>query len=71
MAASGKYGKISISKTGEDEPIFFLRAQDKLALPTIEVYKVLVGSHGLQISELFQKEIETFRQWRGKRKLSD
>ena len=66
MAASGKYGKISISKIGEDEPIFVLRAQDKLALPIIEMYKILVGSHGLQISESLQKEIETFRQWRGK-----
>jgi len=31
MAVSGKYGKVSIPKIGDDEPIFILRAQDNLA----------------------------------------
>ena len=31
MAVSGKYGKLDIPKIGEDEPVFILRAQDKLA----------------------------------------
>lgn len=30
MAISGKYGKLSIPKVGADEPVFILRAQDKL-----------------------------------------
>ncbi|UCD78894.1 MAG: hypothetical protein JSW26_26415 [Desulfobacterales bacterium] len=31
MAISGKYGKLDIPKIGEDEPVFILRAQDRLA----------------------------------------
>jgi hypothetical protein len=31
MAVSTKYGKVDIPKIGGDEPVFILRAQDKLA----------------------------------------
>lgn len=51
MALSRKYGKVFISKIGEDEPVFILRAQDKLSLPTIEVYKTLATQHGSPMAE--------------------
>ena len=41
MAVSTKYGKLSIPKVGDDEPVFILRAQDKLAEAAIEMYKAL------------------------------
>ncbi|KPK91814.1 MAG: hypothetical protein AMJ94_06415 [Deltaproteobacteria bacterium SM23_61] len=39
MGISGKYGKVFISKIGEEEPIFILRAQDQLAVQAIEMYR--------------------------------
>ncbi len=71
MALSGKYGRLDIPRIGEEEPVFILRAQDKLAEPTIEMYRLLVASHGCQIAEGLQKEIESFRQWPGIKKMPD
>lgn len=71
MALSGKYGKLNVPRIGDEEPIFILRAQDKLAETTIEMYRLLAASHGCQIAEAVQKEIEKFRQWQGKRKMPD
>ncbi|MGB5159415.1 hypothetical protein [Desulfobacterium sp. N47] len=41
MAISGKYGKIDIPGIGADEPVFIIRAQDRLAVPAIEMYCAL------------------------------
>jgi hypothetical protein len=71
MAISGKYGKLSIPHVGEEEPVFILRAQDKLAEPTIEMYRLLAASHGSQLTSTLQKEIDRFRKWQGARKLPD
>jgi hypothetical protein len=71
MALSGKYGKLDIPKIGKDEPVFILRAQDKLAEQTIEIYKVLVSAHNQAMAKDLQKEIEAFRQWRGAKKTPD
>jgi len=71
MAQSGKYGKLSIPKIGENEPVFILRAQDKLAEPAIEMYRILASSHGCRIAGGVQKEIDNFRQWKGAKKLPD
>ena len=71
MAVSGKYGKVEIAGMGDDEPVFILRAQDKLAGPTIEMYRVLVGSHGSLLAEGLQSEIERFRSWTGTKKVPD
>ncbi|MFO7461753.1 MAG: hypothetical protein R6X07_14140 [Desulfatiglandales bacterium] len=46
MALSTNYGKLSIPKVGADEPVFILRAQDKLAETAIDIYRVLSASHG-------------------------
>ena len=37
MALSGKYGKLNIPRIGEEEPVFILRAQDRLAEFAIEM----------------------------------
>ncbi len=71
MAVSGKYGKLNIPRIGETEPVFILRAQDKLAESTIEMYRLLAASHGCRITEGLEKEIESFRRWPGKKKLPD
>ena len=63
MAISGKYGKLSIPKVGADEPVFILRAQDKLADTAIEMYRLLATSHGRSLANSLQKEIEAFRKW--------
>lgn len=71
MALSGKYGKLDIPSIGEDEPVFILRAQDKLAEPTIEMYRLLSASHDRPIATSLQKEIDSFRRWKGSKKLPD
>ena len=63
MAVSGKYGKLSIPKVGVDEPVFILRAQDKLAGPAIEMYRALAASHERPLASSLQKEIEAFKKW--------
>ncbi len=71
MALSGKYGRLSIPRIAEDEPVFILRAQDELAEPAIQMYRLLALSHGRQIADGLQKEINRFQQWKGPRKLPD
>jgi hypothetical protein len=71
VAISGKYGKIDISKIGADEPVFILRAQDKLAQPAIEMYRLLSQSHGCSLTQTLDKEIAAFKNWSGKKKMPD
>lgn len=71
MGICGKYGKISIPKIGEDEPIFVLRAQDKLAVYAIEMYRSLAASHGSPLVASIQKDIDAFNNWKGPKKIPD
>ena len=71
MALSGKYGKLSIPNIADDEPVFILRAQDALAETTIEIYKLLAGSHDLDIADSLEMEIGAFHHWSGTKKLPD
>ncbi len=71
MAVSGKYGKIDIPKIGENEPVFILRAQDRLAQGIVEIYKVLAASHESPLAREIDQEIERFRQWSGPKKMPD
>ena len=71
MAISAKYGKIDIPKIGDDEPVFILRAQDRLAEGTIEIYKVITSQHGSHLDDWLDKEIERFRNWTGPKKMPD
>jgi hypothetical protein len=71
MAISGKYGSINIPGIGEKEPVFIIRAQDKLAIPAIEMYKALATSHASPLASSLNREISSFQQWKGKTKLPD
>lgn len=71
MAVSGKYGKLSIPKVGDEEPVFILRGQDKLAEAAIAMYQALASSHGAAVAGDIEKEIESFRNWKGLKKLPD
>jgi hypothetical protein len=71
MALSGKYGKLHIPRIGEEEPVFILRAQYRLAQPAIQMYRLLALSHGCPLAEELQNEVERFRQWKGMKKLPD
>jgi hypothetical protein len=71
MAISMKYGKVDISKIGSDEPVFILRAQDKLAEATIGIYRLLTASHGSKLADSLDREMEAFRRWPGAKKLPD
>jgi hypothetical protein len=71
MAVSDKYGKIDIPKIADDEPVFVLRAQDRLAAYAIEMYRALAASHGSPVVEKLQAVIEDFRSWDGSKKLPD
>jgi len=71
VAVSGKYGRLSITNIPDDEPVFILRAQDQLADTAIGIYRLLAASHGCQIADSVQKEVEEFQQWPGNKKLPD
>lgn len=71
MAISTKYGKVDIPKIGKDEPVFILRAQDKLAEAAIGMYRILAASHGSKLTNSLDKEIGAFQRWQGAKKLPD
>jgi len=71
MAISGKYGRVEIPKIGAEEPVFILRAQDKLAETAVEMYRLLAASHGSKLAESLKKEVAVFRAWEGARKIPD
>ena len=71
MALSGKYGKVSIPKIGEEEPVFILRAQDVLAAPTIEMYRLLLESHGSPMIKHVEQEVQVFKHWPGSKKMPE
>jgi hypothetical protein len=71
MASSSKYGKVNIPGLDEDEPIFILRAQDKIALPAIEAYRMIAVARNALIAARMNNEIDKFRKWKGPKKLPD
>ena len=71
MALSGKYGKVDIPHIGGDEPVFILRAQDKLAEAAIAMYQALAASHGAAVTDSVESSIASFRNWNGQKKLPD
>ncbi len=71
MAVSGKYGNIDISGIDQDEPVFILRAKDKLAVPAMQMYKELAASHSSPVTTGLNEEIERFRAWSGPKKIAD
>jgi len=71
MPLSGKYGQLNIPKIGVGEPVFILRAQDKLAVAAMEMYRALVRSHNSSLANEIQKEIDKFNRWEGSKKIPD
>ncbi len=71
MAKSGKYGVLDIPKVGADEPVFILRAQDKLAEPAIEMYRLMAETHGSAMASELHEEIAAFKGWSGNKKMPD
>lgn len=71
MAISSKYGKIDIPGINPDEPVFVLRAQDRLAQGMIEIYKIVAEQHGASVAAGLDREVGRFRDWAGKRKMPD
>ena len=71
MAISDKYGKLSIPGVGDDEPVFVLRAQDKLAEASLEMYRALAHSHDAKVAASVPDLVLTFRNWKGVKKLPD
>jgi len=62
---------LNIPRVGGEDLVFILRAQDKLAESTIEMYRLLAASHGCQVVQTLHQEIENFRKWPGDRKMPD
>ena len=52
MANALKYGQIEIPNIPEDEPVFVLRAQDILSLPTIAEYRKMCMGAGCERTHL-------------------
>ncbi|MGH7066381.1 MAG: hypothetical protein ACREFO_15780 [Acetobacteraceae bacterium] len=71
MAVSGKYGKVDVAGLGADEPIFIIRAQDRLAEAALDLYKALATSHGAPVAAGIERERDRFRNWQGPKKLPD
>jgi hypothetical protein len=71
MALSGKYGKLGIPKIADGEPVFILRAQDRLAEKAIGMYQLLAESHGAPLAAELDRVVEAFRKWPGAKKMPD
>ena len=69
MAYSVEYGRLVIPGIADDEPVFILRAEDKLAEPAMEMYRLLAEAHGCPIGPVVEKEILSFREWHGDKRL--
>lgn len=71
MALSGKYGKLNIPGIADGEPVFILRAQDRLAGKAVRMYQLLAESHGSPLAAELDKVVDSFRKWPGSRKMPD
>jgi CRISPR/Cas system-associated protein Csm6 len=71
MALSEKYGKVKVPGVKEDEPVFIIRAQDKLGESAIQMYRLLAEAHGCRVSGELDRVIGDFRRWDGERKMPD
>lgn len=71
MAISEKYGKINIKGIGDDEPVFIIRARDRLSEHSILMYKILASSHELPIAGDVEDALDAFLAWEGEKKMPD
>ncbi len=71
MAVSEKYGKLDIPGIAAEEPVFILRAQDRLAEKAVRMYQLLAESHGSPLAGALDKVLDSFRKWPGLKKMPD
>jgi hypothetical protein len=66
MASDRKYGQIEIPGIPDDEPVFVLRAQDKVAYTAISVYQGLAREAGATraFTEGVAEVMREFTEWR-------
>lgn len=67
MAFSERYGELDIPSIGKEEPIFILRAGDRLASDAIKMYKLLAEAHGCDLGHVVERQIRIFEEWAGDR----
>lgn len=70
MAVDRKYGKVEIPGIAEDEPVFIIRAQDVLAIPTLVRYQNFrLAAEETPPSPEWQDHLESviddFETWKG------
>jgi hypothetical protein len=68
MADDSKYGKLDIPGIPDDEPVFVLRAKDKLAVRTLYKYEILAMSRGgsdipQEFLDNVTQVIDKFEEW--------
>lgn len=71
MALSGKYGKLNIPGIAEGEPVFILRAQDRLSETAVRMYQLLAESHGSSLAAQLDQVANSFQKWTGAKKMPD
>jgi len=71
MAQAGKYGKVTIPRIADGEPVFILRAQDRLAEKAVLMYQLLAESHGAPVAGELDQVVDAFRRWAGAKKMPD
>lgn len=69
MAVSERYGKVDIPSIGKEEPVFILRARDRLAADSIKMYKLLAEAYGCNLGEVIERQIRIFNEWAGEKAL--
>jgi hypothetical protein len=67
MATSERYGRVDIPSIDAEEPVFILRARDKLAGDAIKMYRLLAEAHGCDLGEVIERQIRIFNEWAGKK----
>jgi len=69
VAVSERYGKLDIPSVGTEEPVFILRARDRLAGDVIKMYKLLAEAYGCDLGEVVERQIRIFNEWAGEKAL--
>lgn len=69
MAISETYGRLDIPSIGAEEPVFILRARDRLARDAIKMYKLLAEAYGCELGEIIERQLRIFAEWAGEKTL--
>lgn len=63
----------TINAAADDEPLFVIRAQDKLAPTAIKIYIMLLEANGANTHKIIEAKasLSAFEKWEGPKKLPD